>query len=72
MSTLTPEPDPEQVFAHLCIYDVNPEGGKGHSVSHVHEMHPDGDSGAIQVSLGVGVGVGVGVGAVVRGRSKGL
>ena len=39
------------VFAHLCIYDVNPEGGKGHSVSHVHEMHPDGDSGSIQVSM---------------------
>ena len=38
------------VFAHLCIYDVKPEEKKGHSVSHVHEMHPDGNSGAIQAS----------------------
>ena len=48
------------VFAHLCIYDVKPEERKGHSVSHVHEMHPDGDSGAIQVRV------------VVRGCGQGL
>ena len=39
------------VFAHLCLYDVRPEERRGHSVSHVHEMHPDGESGAIQAYL---------------------
>ena len=39
------------VFANLCIYDVKPEGRKGHSISHVHEMKSDIDSGAIQVRL---------------------
>ena len=39
------------VFASLCIYDVKPEGRKGHSISHVHEMEPDYDGGAIQVRL---------------------
>ena len=31
-----PDPDPDQA-------------AKGHSVTHVHEMHPDAESGAIQV-----------------------
>ena len=38
-------------FAHLFIYDVKPEESKENSMSHVHEMQPNGDSGPIKVRV---------------------
>ena len=64
------------VFAHLCIYDVNPEGCRGGreaqrggdkgGLSHVHELHPSKATGAIMTYLWLNDTV-----RRVRGRGRG-